>query len=444
MTIADDLPRSRSRRSPVLGLRLCNVRAFEDTGELTLARVNFIFGKNSSGKTTILRSPLLLKQLTEATSLTGEVPLGGPFVDFGSYSELVFNGLRSRDIELIYDCDLGTRNPASRRRSLVGNSTSLRVGIRLHWNATRGHSQINHIDIRDQRDRQIIKFLRRSPEIIRIECPPASLAFDARGYGELSLRTLQLLDLTTDPGDNPLTDIELSGFVIFDSIRRATLQIQHIGPLRDMPERAYRQDQLVAPGAVTPHTLALMSTNQSVLGAARQALQDLRIARDITVTRPAPGYAGITVTDINSGRKDNLADVGFGISQVLPIIVQLASAPPNSLVLIEQPELHLHPETQGALLDVMLRLADQRRLTLLVESHSENMLLRLRRQVASGNLQPDEVRVYVTNQGQVHRAAVQENGNIDMKVFPADFFEEEWLEAVELAKLAGRRAGGAE
>jgi predicted ATPase len=165
-------------------------------------------------------------------------------------------------------------------------------------------------------------------------------------------------------------------------------------------------------------------------------MRELGIAEEIEITRPAPGYAGIIVQDRDTGRRHNLADVGFGISQVLPIFARLATAAPDSLVLVEQPELHLHPETQGALVDAMMDLARRRKLALLVESHSENILLRLRRRVAERVIDPDDVRLYVTDRGAVKQAAVQPNGNVDMSAFPKDFFEEEWVEAVELARVA--------
>jgi predicted ATPase len=160
------------------------------------------------------------------------------------------------------------------------------------------------------------------------------------------------------------------------------------------------------------------------------------MAERVEITQPAPGYAGIAVTDVSTGRKDNLADVGFGVSQVLPIIVRVATARSNGLVLIEQPELHLHPETQGALTEVLLDLAHERKVSLLIESHSENMLLRLRREVAEKKIAAEDVAVYVTDKGEVRRAELSSNGDIDMSAFPPDFFEEEWLEAVEIARAA--------
>ncbi len=96
----------------------------------------------------------------------------------------------------------------------------------------------------------------------------------------------------------------------------------------------------------------------------------------------------------------------------------------------------MHPGTQGALTEVLLDLARDRNVSLFIESHSENMLLRLRRMAAEKRVRARDVAVYVTNKGKVRRAELSQSGDIDMKAFPRDFFEDEWLEAVQIARAS--------
>lgn len=85
------------------------------------------------------------------------------------------------------------------------------------------------------------------------------------------------------------------------------------------------------------------------------------------------------------GSKDwvDLPDVGFGISQVLPVLVQCFYAPANSILIMEQPEIHLHPNAQSALADVMIDVINSREngndrdIQLVIETHSEHFLRRL-------------------------------------------------------------------
>ena len=95
-----------------------------------------------------------------------------------------------------------------------------------------------------------------------------------------------------------------------------------------------------------------------------------------------------------------LTDVGFGISQVLPALVQAFYAPPNSMVWMEQPEIHLHPQVQAELADVFISAVQARErgqprnVQFVVESHSEHFLNRLQRRIAEEQIKPDDVAVY--------------------------------------------------
>ena len=92
-----------------------------------------------------------------------------------------------------------------------------------------------------------------------------------------------------------------------------------------------------------------------------------------------------------------LPDVGFGVSQVLPALVLLYYVPRGSIVLMEQPEIHLHPSAQGGLADAILSAAKARDLQVIVESHSEHLLRRLQLRVATEEASSDEVKLYATN-----------------------------------------------
>jgi predicted ATPase len=96
----------------------------------------------------------------------------------------------------------------------------------------------------------------------------------------------------------------------------------------------------------------------------------------------------------------DLPDVGFGISQVLPVLVQCFYAPPGSSILMEQPEIHLHPSAQSALADVMIDVINsgensaRRNIQLIIETHSEHFLRRLQRRIAEDDSLQDKVSAY--------------------------------------------------
>ena len=89
-----------------------------------------------------------------------------------------------------------------------------------------------------------------------------------------------------------------------------------------------------------------------------------------------------------------LTDVGFGVSQVLPVITLLYYVPEGSTVILEQPEIHLHPLAQAGLADVIVNAAMHRRVQVIVESHSEHLLLRLQRRIAEEVISAEDVKLY--------------------------------------------------
>ena len=131
----------------------------------------------------------------------------------------------------------------------------------------------------------------------------------------------------------------------------------------------------------------------------------------------------------------DITDVGFGISQILPVIIQGFLSSEHSLTLIEQPEIHLHPKMQAELADLFIDivLANDKKESskfLLVETHSEYLLKRLRRRISEGNISAEIVAIYLVdpqddNQGaKIRELVIQEKGAFE---WPKDFYGGELL-----------------
>jgi predicted ATPase len=137
----------------------------------------------------------------------------------------------------------------------------------------------------------------------------------------------------------------------------------------------------------------------------------------------------------------NVADAGFGVSQVLPILVQATTARPDSLTLVEQPEAHLNPRQQVVLAELFADMA-KRGARALVETHSEHILVALRRLVASGALKANEIAIYFVERSGFKSTArqvpIEDNGHIDRTAWPKDFFQEGLREAIALAEAQAR------
>lgn len=433
------------------GLRLENFRRFEDTGYVELRPVTLFLGKNSSGKTSLLRSLLLWKQLVLNQGGT-DVPLVGPEADFGSYKELVHAGELRRDVRLSFSVKLGSVNPSNRESLGALNSLldGANVEVVLHWNARAARAQLDCFAVTSEDGQAYLALNRHGPhQHSFVSSVSAKRILDR----PLTLSTLRMYPLSIGGGARGkqrasrerergvfrFTIEEYALFMIMQELFTAANALVHIGPLREMPSRAYRVDQLVSTGS-TASVVEVFNRQRQAQRRVSRAIGGMGMAKDVTLVPLAPGYVGIALTDTQTGRIDNLADVGFGVSQVLPILVTLATVSDNSTVLIEQPELHLHPDAQGQLADVMVEFSKERQATLAIETHSEHIMLRLQRRIAEGALAPADVAIYVVDDGAVREVPLDPSGRLDPRGMPEGFFEEEWEDALRLAKAAARRS----
>ncbi len=145
----------------------------------------------------------------------------------------------------------------------------------------------------------------------------------------------------------------------------------------------------------------------------------------------AASMTRLRLWDVDRRVAVSLQDVGYGVSQVIPVLAT-AYAAENTIILIEQPEIHLHPALQAELADVFIESATgEQENTFVLETHSEHLILRLLRRIREGALQPDDVAVLFVEPtpagSQVRHLAIDEDGDF-IDEWPGGFFEESFHE----------------
>ena len=147
------------------------------------------------------------------------------------------------------------------------------------------------------------------------------------------------------------------------------------------------------------------------------------------------------VKQYKDGPEVPLTDVGFGVSQVLPLLTQCYHVPENSILIFEQPEAHLHPKVQSDLADVLIDVVKNRNVQIILESHSEHLLNRLQRRIAEEQITAEDTAFYFCqiNNGtsEIERLKIDEYGNISN--WPQDFFGDDVGDLVEKTKAEMRR-----
>ena len=237
--------------------------------------------------------------------------------------------------------------------------------------------------------------------------------------------------------------------------------LHYLGPLRTRAERLYSW------AGVEPESVGYAGENTI---AAILAARDRRISSGYRLrTKPFEEIIALKLKEMGlieefrvkpiseqrqeyevgvrtKGSRDwvDLPDVGFGISQVLPVLVQCFYAPPDSIVFMEQPEIHLHPRAQSALADVMIDVINSREhgrnrdIQLIIETHSEHFLRRLQRRIAEKTGLQEKVSAYFANVSKapatLEALKLDEFGNV--LNWPEHFFGDEMGDIAEQAKAA--------
>jgi len=215
-------------------------------------------------------------------------------------------------------------------------------------------------------------------------------------------------------------------------------KISYISPLRAYPQRYYLLDESNDSQRLRPNSgtsvAEILKKKVDISSSVNKWFKNFGLSVSVKEFRDI-------INNINveqNGNSLDITDVGFGISQVLPVIVQCFLAKNDSLTIIEQPEIHLHPKLQAELTDLFIDVAchednkdededtEHHNKIFLIETHSEYMIKRLRRRMAEGSISPSDVALYYIEPrkkknevAQVYRIPISEIGEVD---WPSEYY----------------------
>ena len=167
-------------------------------------------------------------------------------------------------------------------------------------------------------------------------------------------------------------------------------------------------------------------------------LSDLQLLTEIKSSKLKGGRFEIGVKTHKHSKVASLTDVGFGISQFLPVIVADLQLPNHSCLTVSQPEIHLHPKIQATLGNYLVNQINSTDKQYLVETHSEYLLNRLRLLIAKGELKPEDIKIYyLENDGEKsisHPITFTKHGEI--LGAPDGFFDTYMMDVFDIALTA--------
>ncbi len=382
--------------------------------DIRFGEITGIFGTNSSGKTSLLQFLLLLKQTKDATDRRVSLALNGPYVRLGVLQDILFrhdDALRiSWSLRIRLPKPLTLTDTSGTRTAQIAQSDRLRVASRV---CARDHEPVC----------TKLTYALGDAKFTLMQKPRGDGAFELTTEVDnfLFVRTLGRPWQLPGPvksyafPDQARTYFQNASFLAdLEAAYEEQLDtVFYLGPLREHPQRDYLwarsrpQDVgqrgekaidaiLAATAAGETRNVRHRARHRPFQDVIAYWLRETGLIQDFRVEEIAPGsnrWQARVRTDKN-GAETFLTDVGFGVSQILPVITLLQFAPEGSTVMLEQPEIHLHPLAQANLADVIINAATHRRLQVILESHSEHLLLRLQRRVAEKAIDADVIKLY--------------------------------------------------
>lgn len=437
-------PMKRRRSRAQEGITRVNVsgyKAVEEECSVEVRPLTLLAGANSSGKSSLMQSLLLLKQTLEASYDPGALLLHGPNVRFTSADQLLSRkNVRARVDRFAVAIESGGER-------VLGLSFGKRPkkGFEVLEMVYEDPSETTHLRPAMPHD-EIVAEVRDLDDFRKSLAKAEKTAFE---WTVLRTRCFLAFALRSEGLGSQLRAYPL--FSPSEEFASALRRIIHLPGLRGNPERTYQTTAVstVFPGTFENYVASVVSHWQATadgrVEALGRGLETLGLTWKVDAKQVDDTQVELRVGRLphaaRGGAQDlvNIADVGFGVSQTLPVVVALLAAEPGQLVYLEQPEIHLHPRAQVALAQVLADAA-KRGVRVVAETHSASLLLGVQTLVAEGGLDPALVKLHWFTRRddgvtQVSSADLDEAGAFDD--WPEDFgqvilqAEDRYLDAAE-------------
>lgn len=432
-------------------LTLRNFRAFKEQA-FHFKRLNIFIGKNNSGKSSALSAINLIGQTLKEQDLDGTpLILNGAYDKLGTFIDVV-NGNHPRrkiGIDLEYD--------------------QFTIKTEYKYRTQRRQIELSHFDL-IQKGKSTLRFSQRkdSYQIHLFGEAYEKLFPDSqkrrprfRNFWPVRLSQLRptTIDEPTSLAFNRLRDAERALMLARLRLEEHFNSFDSVSPFRDQPQRTYLYSGETARqiGTSGSNTAAMLASDSAKRGAQKKNLVDnisewfeyTGIAKGLSVVSLTPRHFELCLVS-NDGTSHNICDVGFGCSQVLPVLTAGLNLFHNTLpqnapriLVVQEPEIHLHPNAQAAIGSFFVNLIANGG-QVFIETHSDNLVLRVARHVALGDIDPSDVGIfYVSDTGddRVTEISLTESGSFKPE-FPEGFFPQRQNESLMLARAAMLRREG--
>ncbi|NQS98034.1 MAG: AAA family ATPase [candidate division Zixibacteria bacterium] len=385
---------------PISAISVKGFKCFRDETEIELRPLTILAGANSSGKTSIMQPLLLMKQTLQCPWDPGPLLLEGPNANFTSVKQMLWrgqfdDGAKSFNIELSKGENLKVKQTFRRSSGKIkGFSLSslehFDNGKHIKWHKTMKRKELedNIPEFLFDISRSISKDLNK----------------DLIWYIDFE-RCIMAVSLKIRKSSHPIRFFKDFTFTPIAGFIPTIKDIIHLPGLRGNPLRVYPATSVgeaysgVFQGYVASIIASWKDNNNERLEQLCNSLEKLGLTWRIESSYLSDTQIELLVGRLPTQKQSidndlvNIADVGFGVSQVLPVVLAMLVAEPGQLVFIEQPEIHLHPRARVILAELIAETA-KRGVILIIETHCSIILKSIQTLVAKGELPEKLVKLH--------------------------------------------------
>ncbi len=479
---------------------LSNFKSFHYLEDIELRPLTVLVGANSAGKSSVLQSLLLLKQTLEADRFSGVLKFDGEWTHLGSYANVIsdFDTTRkleyrfsiqkelplppeqgfAREIFNYYFPDVRISDERLQDPIVISADVLIRFDIDHEEGSTSVEEftvnlRVSDLMVEDQASvfssfnngARVALTHVRLRGLLSSEVTPIGVEFDKFWPKAVIFRNhFQHSQSNKSQDINlPLAFLPSVENILRYLEERLTTQIEYLGPLRADPRPFYPIEETADVGTRGESTVPYLLRHQNdtiqyvpspmaavqettLLDATNHWLRAMKVTDCLSIN-PVESIAYVAAIQSRSAstKSVNLSQVGFGVGQVLPVLVAGLKGPNDSTLLLEQPEIHLHPRLQAMLAEFLICTVQGGK-TVVVETHSDHLINRLRRCIAedtTGTL-ADMVSILFVHPGTqdnpssyIEELKIDETGNIVN--WPPDFLSETANESLAILRAGQQK-----
>ena len=387
-------------------------KSIKNIKDFSIKDINLLAGENSSGKSSLTQALLLLKQTIESDSKE-LLKLNGPYVYADKLLELLYRKQKSTFLEYNLSFnreDIITYFNIEFFEKFIKSSYIKEIRLHIVFQANGGtHLQNFEISLISEEEKESFLFIKRNKNsnanIFQVYASSYYFLglWDENSDKKIKLNkcTLEFSNFLPSFGECKAANTNITLFKlpiiigINELLRNILSNIYYISPIRVKPvlwktyETTPSINKIEPDGNNTRFVLAenknlILNDNKSLLEAINYWVFDkLQLAKDIQTTKNS-NQLYRTQLHIANNLSIDLCHMGFGISQILPIIIQGLMLPENGIFIVEDPCVHMHPSIQAKMMDFFLEMNKIGNRKIIIETHSDHIVTRLRRRIAEG------------------------------------------------------------